>query len=104
MRISDWSSDVCSSDLDTEQVFHIIDALRDKRFGRSVEQFFTTPEGKRVLAVRPYLPALPDGHDALRRPPVGRVGRGYVELMEPQGVTPPGLEVARAACRDRVWT
>src|SRR3546814_10473358 len=34
---------------DTEQVFHIIDALRDKRFGRSVEQFFTTPEGKRVL-------------------------------------------------------
>src|SRR3546814_7443493 len=52
---------------DTEQVFHIIDALRDKRFGRSVEQFFTTPEGKRVLAERPYLPALLDDHDALRR-------------------------------------
>src|SRR3546814_18506023 len=54
---------------DTEQVFHIIDALRDKRFGRSVERFFTTPEGRRILAERPYLPALLDDHDALRRLP-----------------------------------
>src|SRR3546814_6603829 len=34
---------------DTEQVFHIIDALRDKRFGRSVEQFFTTPDRKSTV-------------------------------------------------------
>src|SRR3546814_16050769 len=95
MRISDWSSDVCSSDLDTEQVFHIIDALRDKRFGRSVEQFFTTPEGKRVLAERPYLPALLDDHDALRRLPVGSVGRVYVDFMERE-------EIGRASCRERV--
>src|SRR3546814_6180560 len=86
MRSSDWSSDVCSSDL-----FHIIDALRDKRFGRSVEQFFTTPEGKRVLAERPYLPALLDDHDALRRLPVGSVGRVYVDFMEREGLTAQGL-------------
>src|SRR3546814_12942217 len=43
---------------DTEQVFHIIDARRDKRFGSSVEQFSTKPEGKRVLAERPYLPEI----------------------------------------------
>src|SRR3546814_2443486 len=105
MRISDWSSDVCSSDLkeDTEQVFHIIDALRDKRFGRSVEQFFTTPEGKRVLAERPYLPALLDDHDALRRLPVGSVGRVYVDFMEREGLTAQGLvEIGRASCRERV--
>src|SRR3546814_1162821 len=59
---------------DTEQVFHIIDALRDKRFGRSVERFFTTPEGRRILAERPYLPALLDDHDALRTLPEGSVG------------------------------
>src|SRR3546814_15443796 len=31
---------------DTEQVFQIIDALRDKCFGRSVERFFLTPAGR----------------------------------------------------------
>src|SRR3546814_15727372 len=81
MRISDWSSDVCSSDL----------ALRDKRFGRSVERFFTTPEGRRILAERPYLPALLDDHDALRRLPVGSVGRVYVDFMEREGLTAQGL-------------
>src|SRR3546814_15251548 len=90
MRISDWSSDVCSSDL-TEQVFHIIDALRDKRFGRSVERFFTTPEGRRILAERPYLPALLDDHDALRRLPEGSVGRVYVDFMEREGLPAQGL-------------
>src|SRR3546814_19230030 len=58
---------------DTEQVFHIIDALRDKRFGRSVERFFTTTEGRRIIAEGPYLPALPDDHDELRRLPEGSV-------------------------------
>src|SRR3546814_16442452 len=98
MRISDWSSDVCSSDL-TEQVFHIIDALRDKRFGRSVERFFTTPEGRRILAERPYLPALLDDHDALRRLPEGSVGRVYVDFMEREGL--PAQEIGRASCRER---
>src|SRR3546814_11351271 len=54
MRISDWSSDVCSSDL-------------------------------------PYLPALLDDHDALRRLPVGSVGRVYVDFMEREGLTAQGL-------------
>src|SRR3546814_16494227 len=54
MRISDWSSDVCSSDL-------------------------------------PYLPALLDDHDALRRLPEGSVGRVYVDFMEREGLTAQGL-------------
>ena len=76
---------------DTEQVFHIIDALRDKRFSRSVERFFQTAEGQRVLAERPYLPALLDDHDALRRLPEGSVGRVYVDFMEREGLTAQGL-------------
>src|SRR3546814_14499319 len=66
---------------DTEQVFPIIDALRDKRFGRSVEPFFTTPEGRRIPAQRPYLPALLAHPSALRHLPQGRVGRVYVHFM-----------------------
>ncbi|PAL20412.1 Coq4 family protein [Sphingopyxis sp. GW247-27LB] len=76
---------------DTEQVFHIIDALRDKRFGRSVEKFFATTEGKKILAERPYLPAMLDDHDALRRLPEGSVGRVYVDFMEREGLTAQGL-------------
>src|SRR3546814_7467286 len=91
MRISDWSSGVCSSDL---------------------------PEGRRRLAERPYLPALLDDHDALRRLPEGSVGRVYVDFMEREGLTAQGLvdeslkfrrgkpshddKIGRASCRERV--
>lgn len=76
---------------DTEQVFHIMEALRDKRFGRSAEAFFKTAEGGRVLAERPYLPDLLDDHDRLRRLPEGSVGRAYVDFMEREGLTAQGL-------------
>jgi ubiquinone biosynthesis protein COQ4 len=76
---------------DTEQVFHIIDALRDNRFGRSVEKFFATTEGQKILAERPYLPAMLDDHDALRELPEGSVGRVYVDFMEREGLTAQGL-------------
>ena len=47
---------------DTEQVFHIIEALRDHRFARSVEHFFATATGRQVLEKNEYLPHLLDGH------------------------------------------
>lgn len=76
---------------DTEQVFHILEALRDKRFGRSTEQFFATAEGKKVLAERPYLPNMLDDHDRLKQLPEGSVGRAYVDFMEREGLTAQGL-------------
>jgi len=76
---------------DTEQVFHILDALRDNRFKRSVARFFATAEGQKVLADRPYLPAMLDDHDALRKLPEGSVGRVYVDFMEREGLTAQGL-------------
>src|SRR3546814_10375699 len=79
---------------DTEQVFHIIDALRDRRFDRSARAFFATAEGKKILAERPYLPAMLDDHDALRKLPEGSVGRVYVDFMERDGLT--AQEIGRA--------
>ena len=76
---------------DTEQVFHIIDALRDNRFTRSVEAYFATAEGRKTLAERPYLPALLDDHDRLKALPEGTVGRVYVDFMEREGLTAQGL-------------
>lgn len=76
---------------DTEQVFHIIEALRDGRFARSAERFFATPVGQHVLEKRPYLPHLLDDHERLRALPEGSVGRTYVDFMEREGLTAQGL-------------
>jgi ubiquinone biosynthesis protein COQ4 len=76
---------------DTSQVFHILDALRDNRFGKSAAEFFQTEEGHKVLAERPYLPTLLDDHDRLRQLPEGSVGRTYVDFMEREGLTAQGL-------------
>ncbi|WP_033073949.1 Coq4 family protein [Sphingopyxis sp. MWB1] len=76
---------------DTEQVFHIIEALRDSRFAKSAAAFFQTAEGKKLLAERAYLPAMLDDHDRLRKLPEGSVGRIYVDFMEREGLTAQGL-------------
>lgn len=76
---------------DTEQVFHILEALRDNRFAQSAERFFAEPVGKKLLAERQYLPAILDDHAKLRRLPEGSVGRVYVDFMEREGLTAQGL-------------
>lgn len=76
---------------DTSQVFHILEALRDRRFGKKAASFFTTAEGRKLLAERPYLPNLLDNHDALKQLPEGSVGRIYVDFMEREGLTAQGL-------------
>ena len=76
---------------DTEQVFHIVEALRDKRFDSSTKMFFGTAEGQRILTEQPYLPSLLDDHDRLRQLPDGSVGRAYVDFMEREGLTAQGL-------------
>lgn len=76
---------------DTEQVFHIIEALRDNRFARSAEKFYQSPTGKRMLAANEYLPHLLDDHDRLRKLPAGSVGQAYVRFMEKEGLTAQGL-------------
>src|SRR3546814_11300637 len=79
MRISDWSSDVCSSDLP--------DARRLDDVAR--------PARQRVLAIEPDIERAP--HITLRSRAEAR------ELLHfGQRHRAPGLQIGRASCRERV--
>ncbi|PKP80767.1 MAG: hypothetical protein CVT79_13360 [Alphaproteobacteria bacterium HGW-Alphaproteobacteria-18] len=76
---------------DTEQVFHIIEALNGRSFEKNFANFVATPEGRRLLKERTYLPPLLDDHSWIRELPEGTVGRAYVEFMEREGLSAQGL-------------
>lgn len=76
---------------DTEQVFHILEALRDNRFIGATQAFAATPVGRRVMADGEYLPDLLDDHAALRRMPQGSLAHAYCDFMEREGLTAAGL-------------
>lgn len=76
---------------DTEQVFHIIEALRDNRFVASAERFFATSTGKQILERQEYLPHLLDDHARLRKLPMGSLAHAYCDFMEKEGLTAQGL-------------
>lgn len=70
---------------DTEQVFHIIQALNGDNVLRDLERFAASEEGRKRLAERRYLPPLLDDHERIRRLPDGTVGRAYLDFMEARG-------------------
>jgi ubiquinone biosynthesis protein COQ4 len=76
---------------DTEQVFHIIEALNGRSFERNFETFASSPGGQTVLQEKTYLPPLLDDHSWIRELPEGTVGRAYVDFMEREGLTAQGL-------------
>lgn len=76
---------------DTEQVFHIIEALRDRRFERQAAAFYASPMGRRLLAGGGDLVSLLDDHDAIARLPDGTVGRAYLAFMQREGLSAAGL-------------
>ncbi len=76
---------------DTEQVFHIIEALNGRSLLRDLEAFAATPEGQQRIAAREYLPPILDDHDTLRTYPAGSVADHYIRFMEREGLTAQGL-------------
>ncbi|MEL7128317.1 MAG: Coq4 family protein [Pseudomonadota bacterium] len=76
---------------DTEQVFHIIEALNGRMTQQNLIQFASAPKGAKRLAERRYLPPFLDDHDWIRALPEGTVGRAYVDFMEREGLTAQGL-------------
>jgi ubiquinone biosynthesis protein COQ4 len=76
---------------DTEQVFHIIEALNGRSFEKNFAAFVASPEGARLLKERTYLPPILDDHSWIRQLPEGTVGRAYVDFMEREGLTAQGL-------------
>jgi ubiquinone biosynthesis protein COQ4 len=76
---------------DTEQVFHIIEALNGRALERNFQAFMATPEGRQQYKERLYLPPLLDDRDWIRALPEGTVGRAYLTFMEREGLTAQGL-------------
>ena len=76
---------------DTEQVFHITNDLRGKRYMKEALAFLKTPLAQSLQESGEYLPDLLDNHDALRMLPAGSLGRAYVDFMEREGLSAAGL-------------
>ncbi|MEM7767826.1 MAG: Coq4 family protein [Pseudomonadota bacterium] len=76
---------------DTEQVFHIIEALNGAHLLRELEAFQVTDAGRTRIAERRFLPPLLDDHDWIRKLPADSVGRAYIDFMEREGLTAQGL-------------
>lgn len=76
---------------DTEQVFHIIEALNGRAFERNFWKFASRPAGQKLLQEKPYLPPLLDDHGWIRALPEGTVGRAYAEFMDREGLSAQGL-------------
>ena len=77
---------------DTEQVFHIIAALRGRKFRQVAGKFWHSEKGQRLLSSNQRLIDILDDHDTLKQLPADTVGRAYVEFMEREGLSAAGLE------------
>ena len=76
---------------DTEQVFHIFEALPRKGFVPDAKAFIESPRGQALMASEPFLPPMLDDHATLKQLPAGTVGRAYVDFMEREGLSAAGL-------------
>ncbi|MGB5076544.1 MAG: Coq4 family protein [Sphingorhabdus sp.] len=81
---------------DTEQVFHIIAALRGRRFKQVARNFWETPNGRQMLESNMRLVDMLDDHASIKKLPQGTVGRAYVDFMEREGLSAAGLEAEYA--------
>src|SRR3546814_17586581 len=80
MRISDWSSDVCSSDLDSAFIRRGSHRIGPKSIGFEHEKKPAIPRGRRALIW-------------LREQDLN---------LRPSGYEPDELQIGRASCRERV--
>lgn len=75
----------------TEEVFHIFEALPWRGLPAAGIAFLNTEQGQRLRADEPFLPAILDDHAALRRTAPGSVAHAYCDFMEREGLTAQGL-------------
>jgi ubiquinone biosynthesis protein COQ4 len=85
---------------DTEQVFHIVAALRGRAYRNIAKKLWYSEKGQRLLASNQRLIDVLDDHDMLKQLPAGTVGRAYVDFMEREGLTAAGLEAEYAKFTD----
>lgn len=76
---------------DTQQVFHIYEALPSKSFVPRARALALSDRGERLRLSEGFLPSLLDDHAALRLLPKGSVAHAYCDFMEAEGLTAAGL-------------
>ena len=76
---------------DTEQVFHVIEALKGKKSHKQAWEFIKSNEGQRFLHDEVDIPAMLDDHDRWADLPENSVGKHYMAFMEREGLTAAGL-------------
>lgn len=76
---------------DTEQVFHIFEALPRKSFLPEAQAFCESEQGQRLMREEVFLAPILDDHETLKKLPAGTVGRAYVDFMESEGLSAAGL-------------
>src|SRR3546814_4434522 len=93
MRISDWSSDVCSSDLEGRRSYGRIIPAR----AATVSQWVVKEPVGPVAAFTPW--NLPVGQ--LVRKIAGALAAGCSIIVKPPEDTPSSCKIGRASCRER---
>ena len=76
---------------DTEQVFHIIEALNGSALRKNLRAFAATKKGRAALDARVELPPVLDDHSWIQDLPANTVGRAYIAFMEREGLSAQGL-------------
>lgn len=76
---------------DTEQVFHIIEALRGRKSVRQMEEFIATEEAQELIARGEELPALLDDHARWADCAPNSLAQTYIRFMQREGLTAAGL-------------
>ncbi|WP_128892505.1 Coq4 family protein [Erythrobacter sp. HKB08] len=76
---------------DTEQVFHIIEALKGKKGLHQMMDFVNTDEAKALIRRDEDLVSMLDDHDRWADCAPNSLARRYVEFMEREGLTAAGL-------------
>lgn len=76
---------------DTEQVFHIIEAMKGKKSHRIAWDFIKSETGQDFLQREVDIPTMLDDHDRWADLPENSVGKRYIAFMKREGLTAAGL-------------
>lgn len=76
---------------DTEQVFHIIEALKGKKGHRQGWDFIRSAEGQRMMRENVDIPAMLDDHERWADCGPNTVAQHYIAFMKREGLSAAGL-------------
>ena len=76
---------------DTEQVFHIIEALKGRKGHKQAWNFIASPEGQRMMREEVNIPAILDDHERWADCGPNSVAQHYMRFMKREGLSAAGL-------------